>query len=62
MSVGLRCIWKLVDRSVVNAGFSYGGCRGTLGVIGPMRMPYGQVMRTLYTISQRMTNLFAEVR
>ena len=52
----------MADCSVVNAGFSYGGCRGTLGVIGPMRMPYGQVMRTLYTISQRMTNLFAEVR
>ncbi len=52
----------MADCSVVNAGFSYGGCCGTLGVIGPMRMPYGQVMRTLYTISQRMTNLFAEVR
>ena len=52
----------MAECSVVNAGFSYGGCRGTLGVIGPMRMPYGQVMRTLYTISQRMTNLFAEVR
>ena len=52
----------MADCSVVNAGFSYGGCRGTLGVIGPMRMPYDQVMRTLYTISQRMTNLFAEVR
>ena len=52
----------MAECSVVNAGFSYGGCRGTLGVIGPMRMPYSQVMRTLYTISQRMTNLFAEVR
>ena len=52
----------MAECSGVNAGFSYGGCRGTLGVIGPMRMPYSQVMRTLYTISQRMTNLFAEVR
>ncbi len=52
----------MADCSVVNACFSYGGGRGTLGVIGPMRMPYAQVIRTLYTISQRMTNLFAEVR
>ena len=52
----------MADCSVVNACFNYGGCRGTLGVIGPMRMPYSQVIRTLYTISQRMTNLFAEVR
>ncbi len=50
------------DCSVVNACFSYGSCRGTLGVIGPMRMPYDRVIRILATISQRMTNLFAEVR
>ncbi len=52
----------MADCSVVNACFNYGGCRGTLGVIGPMRMPYGQVIRTLYTIGRRMTDLFAEVR
>ena len=52
----------MADCSVVNACFNYGGCRGSLGVIGPMRMPYAQVIRTLYTISRRMTNLFAEVR
>ena len=52
----------MADCSVVNACFTYGGCRGTLGVIGPMRMPYDHVIRTLATVSRRMTNLFAEVR
>ncbi len=55
-------IQEMTDCSVVNASFTYGGCRGTLGVIGPMRMPYGHVISVLSTISRRMTNLFAEVR
>ena len=49
------------DCSIVNACFTYGSCRGTLGVVGPMRMPYERIMRTLATVSRRMTNLFAEV-
>ena len=53
---------EMADCSVVNARFEYGGGSGTLGVIGPMRMPYDRIIRILYTISERMTNLFAEVR
>ena len=55
-------IQEMADCSVVCAGFRYGGYHGTLGVIGPMRMPYGSVIRTLRTVSRRMTNLFAEVK
>ncbi len=53
---------EMSDCSVVNARFHYGSYHGTLGVIGPMRIPYARVLRTLSTISQCMTNLFAEVR
>jgi len=48
--------------SVISGAFTFGGCRGTLGVIGPMRMPYEQVIRTVATISRSVTEIFAAER
>ena len=50
---------ELCDCSLITARFSVGGYHGLLGVIGPVRMPYRQTVRTLTTISRSMTELFS---
>ncbi|MBQ8080944.1 MAG: heat-inducible transcription repressor HrcA [Clostridia bacterium] len=53
--VGLE---ELGDCSLVTAPFQLGGGFGSIGVLGPMRMPYDRVIRTLSTIGQAMTEIF----
>ena len=50
---------ELCDCSLITARFGVGGYHGLLGVIGPVRMPYRQTVRTLTTISRSMTELFS---
>ncbi len=50
---------ELCDCSLITTRFGVGGYHGLLGVIGPVRMPYRQTVRTLTTISRSMTELFS---
>ena len=46
--------------SVVTAQYAIGPShRGAVGIIGPTRMPYDKVLKTLTTISQTLTELFS---
>ena len=54
-------ILEMQDCSVVTASYRVGaGHRGAVGVIGPTRMPYDKVLRTLHTIGQALTDLLGE--
>ena len=52
-------IKELQDCSVVTASYSIGHMhKGAVGIIGPTRMPYKQVIDTLHTISTLLSELF----
>ena len=52
----------LEDCAVVCAGYAAGGGhRGTIGVIGPARMPYANVLRVLYTVGNTLSALMGEM-
>ncbi len=49
------------DCAIVTAGYQVGrGHRGAVGVIGPARMPYPQVLSTLGAVSQVLSGLLGE--
>ena len=49
------------DCAIVTAGYQVGrGHRGAIGVIGPARMPYLQVLSTLGAVSEALTELLGE--
>ncbi len=50
---------EIDDCSLITVRFELGAYHGLLGVIGPMRMPYRQTLRTLTTISRSLTDMFA---
>lgn len=51
---------EMSDCSVVTAQYAIGSShRGAVGIIGPTRMPYDKVLKTLTTISQTLTELFS---
>ena len=52
---------ELTDCSVVTAGYQVGrGHRGSIGVIGPTRMPYGKVLSVLSAVCNVLTALLSE--
>ena len=54
---GIDC---LSDLSVVTAYYDVGhGHRGTLGIVGPLRMPYFKVLNTLKVAGQALSELLA---
>ena len=53
---------ELEDCAVVCAGYAAGGGhRGTIGVVGPARMPYGSVLRVLHAVGDTLSTLAAEI-
>ncbi len=54
-------ILSLNDCSVITATYSTPTkARGTIGIIGPTRMPYKQIIQILNNVSHELTNLFDE--
>ena len=52
---------ELADCAVVCASYKIGsGHSGTVGVIGPARMPYGELLGILGTVGDEMTALLGE--
>ena len=52
-------IQSMQDCSVVTATYELGeGMRGTIGIIGPKRMDYDKVIRTLKTITHQLDELY----
>ncbi len=57
--MGIR---ELDDCAAVCASYSAGGGhRGTIGVIGPARMPYGNVLRVLHTVGNTLSSMIGEI-
>ncbi len=51
---------EMADCSIVTASYSAGdGQQGTIGVIGPTRMRYSQVLSILNTMGRQLTDLFS---
>lgn len=49
------------DCSVITATYSTSNdARGTIGIIGPTRMPYKQIIEILHTVGREMTHIFDE--
>ena len=54
-------IQTMKDCSVVTATYELGeGMRGTIGIIGPKRMDYDKVVRTLKTITHQLDDLYKD--
>lgn len=51
---------SLSEFSVVTADYRIGGTRGTIGVVGPTRMPYEKVIGLVQYTSQLLSNVFED--
>ena len=53
---------ELEDCAAVCACYAAGGGhQGTIGVIGPARMPYGSVLRVLHAVGGMLSSLAGEI-
>ncbi|MFN2433673.1 MAG: heat-inducible transcriptional repressor HrcA [Gemmatimonadota bacterium] len=62
ITIGVEnAIPTLSEFSLVTAGYRIGGTHGTIGVMGPTRMPYEKVIGLVRYTSQLLSQVFAEL-